>query len=397
MKLIELQAKCAQLGLDPIPTKRRRNPDRYELSINDCTKAIREYYVNKLESEGNLDSNLLTMLEIESPMLASLVKQQSNAVQKEVWNDYSFSWQFQRKYDGIRFLMFYNSKDNKVSFYSRSISEETMLPIEYSSYFDLDLTNLKVNDFILDLEMIYKDFEDYQIDDIKTLFEDIVVAEGKFSKDKFKFVVLDCLMFDSKWVLEDFLSSRYNCAINVLNGLKMAEIGYIFESVDIKPNNITKEAYYYSIIDNEGEGVIAKLLDSPYETKRSNYWLKIKPKFKETLNVNLRDTVDAFVSGYLINDETQMIDTLLFSVFLDGKQVLVNRLYLSQELQNKVTGKDDLGNIILKIGFDCAVGEFSFDLLNDDYLMLHPKLLSWRIDKSFRDCVYTSEYFKSLM
>lgn len=397
MKLTDLKAKCEQLGLSPVPTKKRCNPDRLELSVADCTKVIRDYYIKKLRSEGALDLNFDLMLNLSSPMLASLITQQTKDVQDDIWSDYNNVWQFQRKYNGIRLILIFDGVSKKLSVFSRAVSEETLLPIDYSSYFKFDTSNLNIESFIIDVEMVYRDFEEYDSRSIKDDFMDTVESGGVFNSEEFKFVIIDTLMVNSIWLLDDFLSVRSKCTDQVLSCLKTSENGYVFESVDIKPDNMSKEEYYYSIVDNNGEGVIAKNLNSTYEFKRSNNWVKIKPKVKESLNINLRDTIDAFVSGYEVNSKLNLIDTLYFSVYLDGVSTLVAKVYLPSDLQTKVTRFDDFGNIIINKGFYHVVAEFSFDVLGSDFRMQHPKLLYWRLDKDFVSCSYSKVYFESLI
>ena len=78
---------CNNLGLQPVPTRQRRNPDRLELSMDDCIKAIQDYYINERKQNGTYDSSIELILQMKSPMLALLLKNLPEDKQKEIWND----------------------------------------------------------------------------------------------------------------------------------------------------------------------------------------------------------------------------------------------------------------------------------------------------------------------
>ena len=104
MKLAELKEKCNQLGIIPQPTRHRKNPDRLEVCVDDCIKAIQLFHLDRLKRSPDVtyDDNLDALIKIKSPMLALLIKNQPEDIQKEIWDDYNTNWRFEKKYDGIR-------------------------------------------------------------------------------------------------------------------------------------------------------------------------------------------------------------------------------------------------------------------------------------------------------
>ena len=396
IRLIDLKYKCMQLGLEPTPTRHRKNPDRLEVSVNDCIDAIRNYYIDKYKTEGRYYRNLELMGMVPTPMLAGLIRRQSKKVQEKIWSDYDNDWQFQRKYNGIRFLLFWDNDTKELSMFSRTTDPDTMLPIDYKDNFMFDTSNLNIDSFVIDAELIYRDFESYNTKVIQEEFMDTYEYEGKVDPDGFKFIVFDCL-YSNDWITDKPLRERQTQLLSIFKELKGAKLGYAFEMVDVKPAYMNKEDYYYSIIDYQGEGVIAKLLDSKYTFGRSDSWVKIKPDKSNKVGVNFGDNLDAFVSGYLVDSESNKINVLLFSVYLDNSPVLVGKYYLNKDLQDKVTRYDNTGSIIMNPGFFNQVGTFEYQELTKHYIMVRPKLLYWRLDKSPESCKYTKDYFDSLI
>ena len=115
-KLHDLKMMCDALGLSPKPTKHRLNPDRYELSVNDCVKAIQEHYITLWKSEDRYSKGVDFMVKHKTPMLATLLSSQSEELQKDVWSEYSDRWIFERKYDGVRLILFYDDCNNIINY-----------------------------------------------------------------------------------------------------------------------------------------------------------------------------------------------------------------------------------------------------------------------------------------
>ena len=154
LKLNDLKNLCNQLGLQPTPTKHRLNPDRYELSMDDCIKEIQKYYVAKLKEKGLFDSNLDFILKIKSPMLALLIGRQDKKTTFEIWDDNNKDWIFEEKVDGIRCFLSYNHTTNEYHIYSRALDTNTLLPVDYINRLAIT-TEILPFDFILDTELVF--------------------------------------------------------------------------------------------------------------------------------------------------------------------------------------------------------------------------------------------------
>ena len=395
-KLHDLKVMCESLGLNPKPTKHRLNPDRYELSVNDCVKAIQEHFINLWKSEGRYTKGLDFMITHKTPMLATLLSSQSEDLQNDVWSEYSDRWVFERKYNGVRLILFYDEDTQKLEVFTRGLDDYTMLPLSYTKAFNVMLLNsiksLNLHSFVLDTELVFKN--DSINEDINTFFEDTIVNKEVFSPDDVKFILLDCLVSGG----EDITDLSYRTRKEMFSYFFRLDLCYTFEPVETISSIESKEEFYYKIVDSGGEGVVVKDLNSKYEFKRSTSWLKIKPTISGT--VNLSDTLDAYVSGFLVGDNN-MISTLLFSIGVDNQGAieydkLFCKLGVSRELSVKLTRYSDDGSIILNDGFYHHVAEFVCDGLNSNLEMIHPRLIVWRLDKSFDKCVYDLTYLSSM-
>jgi bifunctional non-homologous end joining protein LigD len=141
-------------------------------------------------------------------------------------------WIFERKYDGIRLLAF--RKDDTVRLFSRN-----HLPQKYSSIATA-IGALSVNDLILD-------------------------GEVDWGERDVRYHVFDILWLDGRDLMALPLMERRSILRHL--GLR-SPLQAVAEVTGDKPwEQACREGW---------EGVIAKRRDSPYEHRRSPYWLKMK-------------------------------------------------------------------------------------------------------------------------
>lgn len=405
MKLEELKNKCSTLGIIPQPTRHRKNPDRLEVCADDCIRAIQQYNISLLkESMPQNCNNINKLLQIKSPMLALLIKHQSKDIQKEIWDNDNKDWVFEKKYDGIRCFIYYNSELNKFSVYGRALDNDTLLPKDYSDRFyftehvDLYL-NISEVDFILDCEFI---IDGYNHEILESILDDPYKDIEQF---RYRFILFDMLHVSS-----DSLNVIYN---NIPLWKRQLDLKYIinsflinglpFQLVESKPDTMTKEEYYNYLVNNGGEGVIAKNLNSAYdiEGKRNGDWTKIKRlKYEGTSNLN-EDTYDLFVSDYIIDGN--MISGLELSSYLidDNGNYIYDRfnnqvpltlgiLYdLLPDTKKTLTLYDNEGKPYINPRFlDMVVEVKSSGFDESTNQLQNLKFVCWRLDKNSRDCKY---------
>lgn len=403
MKLIELKEKCNQLGIIPRPTRKRKNPDRLEVCANDCIEAIQQYslYQKKHDILQPYDANLETLVKIKSPMLALLIKHQPENIQKEIWSDTNKNWKFEKKYDGIRCFLSYNGELMKFSVYSRTLDNETLLPKDYSDRFaftnrQIIFTHGPTNSFLLDCEFI---IDGYTHEVIETILDNPYENIEKFN---YRFVVFDILNITKDRIYNDIpLSTRYDNLMNTYIALLVYKLPITI--VESRSDNMTKEEYYNFIVNNGGEGIIAKNVNSIYDIsgKRNGDWTKIKKlRYEGMLNLNT-DTYDLFVSDYIINDN--IISGLELSSYLvnDNNEFIYDKynnqipislgiLYdLLPDTKKVLTLYDSNNKPYINPRFLDAVIEVRSTGFDDSTNQLQNlKFVCWRLDKNSNDCKY---------
>ena len=162
MKLNDLINMCNALGVKPTPTKNARDKvtgESYKaVSMNDCIKAIQTYYLNERKNDGTYDPSIEFIMKMESPMLALLIKDTKPETRKALWDDNNTDWIFEEKIDGNRQIITFDSKRKQFHFYSRNLSVENLLPIDYAEKILLPELNMNIinnlQDFVLDCEVI---------------------------------------------------------------------------------------------------------------------------------------------------------------------------------------------------------------------------------------------------
>lgn len=393
MRLNELKKLCEKYKIKPTPTKHRKNPDRYEVSIDDCIKAIRKEVMRIAKEKNLFDNNLEFILQMESPMLALLVSKQDKKTTNEIWDDNNTNWVFEEKLDGIRCFLSYNHITNVYHLYSRALDEKTLLPIDYSN--KIKFTSNKIPfDFILDGELMFSG----NIGHIK--MEEILTDIYKeINKYKPKIVVFDMVRLGDNSLINMPLSFRRREAFKVVNYLRENGFSNI-ERIGEKPLSMTKEEYYSALVHNGYEGVIAKDLSSFYDIKgqRTGSWTKLKKRKYEGLGSIIDDTYDLFISGAVFSDnyvnglilssyKVDENDNYLYDKFGNRKTVELGVIYdlLPEQKYNLtmfVNNKPQLNtNFLYKVievntsGYDSATRKFN-----------NIQFVCWRLDKSYESC-----------
>lgn len=393
MRLSELKKLCEKYKIKPTPTKHRKNPDRYEVSIDDCIKAIRKE-VLRISKEKNLfDDNLEFILEMESPMLALLASKQDKKTVNEIWDENNTNWVFEEKLDGIRCFLSYNHITNTYHLYSRALDEKTLLPIDYSGRIKL-LSNKIPFDFILDGELLFaNNMGHIKMEEILSdIYRDI-------NSYKPKIVIFDMVRLGDNSLINMPLSFRRREAFKVVNYLR--ENGFsLIERIGEKPDSMTKEEYYSCLVHNGYEGVIAKDLSSFYDIKgyRSGAWTKLKKKKYEGLGSIIDDTYDLFISGAVFSDnyvnglvlsgyKVDDNDNYLYDSFGNRKTIELGVLYdllpeqkynLTIFVENKPRLNPNFLNKVMEVSsssYDSATKKFN-----------NIQFVCWRLDKSYESC-----------
>lgn len=430
MKLAELKQLSDSLGLQPTPTRHRTNPDRYECSMDDYISAIQKYYIQQRKLDGTYDPSIEFMLAMKSPMLALLLKNLPEDTQKAIWDDNNTDWTFTEKIDGNRQIISYDSIRKQFHFYSRNLSQVDLLPIDYADKIVIPPLNNQILDnlqsFVLDCEVIPANGEvtderviaDSQLNVVSSILQYLPEESHHIQEtNPLKFIAFDCLQFDNQLLLDLPSIERFEYTKKLQQLLALA--GFPIELVPTKPENMTKEEYYHSIIDNGGEGIVAHKNDAFYDIlgKRDGRWVKIKRSASETLSRLGSDTVDAFVSGFTRGTpgtkNENKVGALIFSVYLtdDNNQLLYNEqgqpmiheiaqiAGLTDHLRDMLTIYDeDTDTVDINPRFLNQVAEVDGqDISSQTMKLMHPIFKQWRPDRHYSTCLIKKSTLESMI
>lgn len=469
-QLQDLKLKCEELGIvegvNVYPTKIRVDKENetyepwqkenkvyskpvplgrhLEFSIDDYTKAIQRYFIEYYRNEGTLSPFIETILNMKSPMLALQIKHLKPEVQEEVKKDFS-NYVYEQKIDGTRCMLCYD-KDFGWDFYSRNKSVTDCLPISYKTRLLLPkidtsiLEKYHIDKFIIDSELVPQDTEihdmadgtevvaDTQLSLVTSILGSLDDLSHKIQEtNPLKFMTFDIIKLNDLWLYDYPLKKRKEVLDKVFTALKLAKMGNYIEKVPSTMYN--KDEFYNKIVAAGDEGVVAKDLNSKYDTlgKRKGEWVKIKRSVSQAMALNtdesesilsdrLGDTLDAFVIGFdKGNDGTNienLVGTLHFGIYLldDNDNVICDeegnpKIHhigsisgLSLKLREMITEIDSEGKVQLRKDFYNKVAEIDGqDISSKNLRLSHCRLISWRPDRSADTCKIKESFIKGLV
>jgi len=215
---------------------------------------------------------------IEKPMLA-------NRIKKEDLNKL-VGYAIEPKQDGSRNLFIIDLLNDSLVIKRRNSQTNLFEIVPNYQFPEFNIKKLKkifnnaIRNIILDGEMISKDFPSLLS---RTHLMNPLKCKLASKTIPVKYIVFDILYLNN----------------NDLTHLPYIERRHILETELIKKNNLIKIIdvfvgnplkIFEDLINKGFEGIVAKRIDSPYIQKRSNYWLKCKKEFTETLEIIGYDT-----------------------------------------------------------------------------------------------------------
>lgn len=182
----------------------------------------------------------------------------------------------ENKYDGSRFQ--FHKANGRSAIYSRKLEEMTNSLPDVVRLLDAATDH----DVIIDGEVIA--IKDGRPMPFQTVLRRIRRKHGvDEAADAISMQprVFDILVCDGETLIDTPFSGRREKLLEVMKDYVAPEI------VSDSPEEI--EAYYHAALDNGNEGIMLKVLDSPYlPGNRGKHWIKIKPEV---------DTIDLAVTG----------------------------------------------------------------------------------------------------
>jgi ATP-dependent DNA ligase len=304
---------------------------------------------------------------------------------------------------------------NGFDMYSRNLSNSDQLPINYGEKIlwpKLDLHELTFS-FMLDCEIVPKNKEidktgdfvpvaDTQLNLISSILALNTDDSRKVQeKNPVKFMAFDVIYVNEKPLFNKTLRERKQILKTLYPYLVKAGLPVEFP-MSLEPGG-SKRDFYNRILNAGGEGVVAKDLNTYYDTlgRRAGEWVKIKRSVSQTLD----DYIDAFVIGFEVGTpgtaNENLVSSLKFGVELlgpDNEPILdtsgdpvTHHIAtvggLTQELKEAITTRDVFGNITLKQEIYGKVASIDGqDLSSRSLRFAHAVLVAWRDDRSANTC-----------
>ena len=448
----ELIKQCEDLNIINIKKSRRRKDKDsgeyyYESTIEDLEEAVQKYYLNKYEQEGVLNPFVKDILTINGPMLALQSKDKKlDKIRDIIWEDNN-NWLFQEKIDGCRCLICWD-KDKGFDFFSRNKSITDSLPSSYRTKILVPtivpevLINSGIYNFIIDTEVVpYYNVVNPMMDGTELVAEtpqnlttSILGSLDDLSHkmqetNPLKFMIFDVLKLNDEWLIDKLgengkdeikgmiLRDRYRKVLEIYKALSMAGFK---DRIRLIPSTLTdKEAFYNQIINEGGEGVVAKDLNSGYEpwSKRRGEWIKLKRTVSQSLLAEKTgDTVDAFVTGFKEGNpgtaNEGLVGALEFSVYLtddENNYILDNTgnpiihhiatiSGLTDDLRKMISIKDENGNVaMIPRIYGCVAEIDGQDISSKNQRFAHAIFKGWRPDRSAETCKLRKSILESLI
>lgn len=403
----DLQQKIYDLD---IPMENRK------YSKDELIQVLQNYYKRSLPFVPN---HLEKMTKI-TPMLCQQIKVLKKHEVDKIWSSNDFI--FEEKFDGCRIIIIYDEQTG-FHLYGRHLSEVDFLPVNYDNKIVLNVTGKLPNNiksFVLDTELLSS---------TKTISTEGIIKNGTTTVTQLQAVtsilglkeVIDCIKVQNKHgnplyfqgidVLEYNNESLINKPLKQRLEIKDAIVSCLIDiNFPIKKANICfksseKKSFYDKIISANGEGVVAKNINSLYSmsNNRTKDWVKIK---RTLTNSALGDSFDVFVTGYKIGDEDvnrgDIVDTIILSIYLkdkDGNLTLHEIANISSLPMNDKIEMTEFVNGVpkLKMQYFNKVCSIDGQTISKNLKLKHATFNEWRIDKNYHDCIYEEENLKRLI
>jgi DNA ligase D-like protein (predicted ligase) len=204
---------------------------------------------------------------------------------------------FEIKWDGIRTLAFFGREHFRLQ--GRKLTDSTKRYPEI-----VEALRSLPGEAVLDGEIV-------ALDDGKPSFEKVLERELVGSPEKVPlrarqipviYMAFDLLYLDGLELLDEPLTTRRRHLSKLLD---CRQTGAVLESTFVHEHG---KAYYQEAVERGLEGIVAKVLDSPYRPgKRTQHWVKIKAE----------RFLDCVVIGTVVESVTGRVKSLVLGAYRD--------------------------------------------------------------------------------
>ena len=400
LTLAELEGECQVRGLQVSGTGKGG-----KLMKDDYIQALQNWSLDGLRAQGLLlPGRAWTSLHLKSPMLAQSQKAfktdklfQEFAGREDVVAEI--------KQDGVRLLIAFTPGVG-FELYSRNRSVSDFL---FGSYTDQvygwqrDITgNVLPFPFIIDGELISLNPSVNGHIVTENILSAVVAMLGMNPAESYRmqaeagyplrFMAFDCLMLDGQSIMHEPLKARKKQLHEVITKLHEAadklalpQLKWVEEVSVVKGNYEDKYSFFKQVVDQGGEGLVLKTIDSPYNPVEARGgmgggWIKMK----RTTSLSVGSDLDAFISGCVpgSGELEGLVGSLIFSVHLlpSGEVHELCRVSgLTDEIRRAVTATGVNGEVALNPAWMGRVAAVQGqDVSSRSRSLSHARILRWR-------------------
>jgi len=264
-------------------------------------------------------------------------------------------WAVARKWDGYRAQLILRNSGNHLL--SRRGNDWIQNVPRFSKIVE------SLNDTVLDGEVIA---QSDSIGDAHSILGGSPEYALKFQQNNgdARMILFDCLRFRSRDIRKLSLRDRREYLREACGLLRNSDFPVSLEKLIVKD----KTKFYKNVIREGGEGVMAKDLSSPYLSKRSDSWRKIKEV----------DTYDFIILGFTQGKgrHSKRVGAIIYGAYDDKGKLLP----LGKSSGMTDEERDDMAqNPRRYIG---KVAEFDAQEITDNWAMRFPRFRRLRLDKN---------------
>jgi ATP-dependent DNA ligase len=410
----ELVKKCKALELEVTGSKVLKN-GTVKILKKDYTTALREDYLRRtfFKSDAPIPDHLKLVLSDEISDGVQLADRWTSL--KQVEKDEIMEsplWFFEEKYDGVRLQIVKGSDSEKLHFYSRNISVQTWCPCHYNNIkYSFDTSVLKkagISSFIIDCELVATNNKlinalskkgivtDTYLQAVTRLLQLHKEASLKLQEAcPLAFRAFDILYAQGSFKPMTLPQSKrvigLDSIVKVLQkaGLRISSPKRVF-------GKESKESYLKEILDNGGEGCIAKNSTQAYVSggRKKTHWVKLK----RTVSGSIGDTIDGWISSIVMGTEGTnregQISGINVSCYIRtnsgelSERVIATISGLTDSLREDLSYIDEDGDLVISPKYLHKVVEIDGQCFSGKNAKLrHAVLKRFRPDKDASDCI----------
>jgi ATP-dependent DNA ligase len=327
------------------------------------------------------------------PMKAYRYTELPEQLQQEILENNN-NWICEQKYNGWRMLITH-VPGTPVRFYGGNLSTNTSLPVDYTEHLPKISTNSN-KIFMIDAEAECMDTVIQQNGLPTTNTREAIAAILGSSPS----VAMEA-QIDAKVLFRAFdvviPTKEHAPLLERKEHLKDVLSNFHPDTFHNTPYRyLWKKAFLYTLWKNGHEGMVVKNIYSGYISGGRDRNCAIK--IKRTASGTIGDSIDAFVSGYIL---TPMYPTLVGGLKLsvyenDNIREIATITSIPDALREQFTEISD-GLPVLHTKYYGKVLEIDGqELTSRNQLLLHAKVVSWqfREDKSYRDCTIEASSYE---